>query len=76
MKDGLDRIGKKTGKNGKNCMHWNVPLDALPGTAMLVHVLDCWLNDWEVLWNHSLDSANTCQGANYMQLMPHAGQSI
>ena len=26
-------------------MHWNVPLDALPGSAMFVRVLDCWLMD-------------------------------
>ena len=26
-------------------MHWNVPPDALPGSAMLVRVLDRWLND-------------------------------
>ena len=27
-------------------MHWNVALDALPGSKRLVHVLDCSLNDW------------------------------
>ena len=26
-------------------MHWNVPPDALPGSATLVRVLDRWLND-------------------------------
>ena len=26
-------------------MHRNVALDALPGSATFVHVLDCWLND-------------------------------
>ena len=26
-------------------MHLNVPPDALPGSATLVRVLDCWLND-------------------------------
>ena len=31
-------------KNSKNCMHWNVPPDALPGSAMFVRVLDLWLN--------------------------------
>ena len=30
-------------------MHWNVALDALPGSAMFVHVLDRWLNDWSVI---------------------------
>ena len=47
MKDDLDRTGKKIDfkKNGKNCMHWNVPPDALPGSATLVRVLDRWLND-------------------------------
>ena len=35
MKDGLDRTGKKNRlKNGKNCMHWNVPPDALPGSKL------------------------------------------
>ena len=39
MKDGLDRTGnEKYKKNGKNFMHWNVALDALPGSARLVHV--------------------------------------
>ena len=46
MKDDLDRTGmKKWIKNGKNCMHWNVPTDVLPGSAMFVRVLDRWLND-------------------------------
>ena len=27
-------------------MHCNVALDALPGSARLVRVLDSWLNDW------------------------------
>ena len=36
------RSGKK---NGRNCMHWNVSLDALAGSAILVHVLDHWLDD-------------------------------
>ena len=41
MEDGLDRTGKKkTDKNGKNFMHWNVAPDALPGSARLVCVLD------------------------------------
>ena len=26
-------------------MHWNVPPDALPGSATFVRVLDRWLND-------------------------------
>ena len=38
VKDGLDRTGKKNIKNSKNCMHWNVPLDALPGSATFAHV--------------------------------------
>ena len=25
--------------------HWNMPLDALPGSATFVRVLDRWLND-------------------------------
>ena len=29
-------------------MHWNVPPDALPGSATLVRVLDRWLNNWVV----------------------------
>ena len=34
VKDGLDRTGmKKTDKNSKNFMHWNVAPDALPGSA-------------------------------------------
>ena len=46
MKNGLDRTGKKNRlKNGKNCMHWNVPPDALPGSATLVRILDRWLMD-------------------------------
>ena len=28
-------------------MHWNVPPDAIPGSATLVRVLDRWLNDWD-----------------------------
>ena len=36
VKDGLDRTGiKKKDKNGKNIMHWNVALDALPGFATI-----------------------------------------
>ena len=47
VKDGLDRTGmKKIEKNSKNFMHWNVTLDALPGSAKLVCVLDCWLNNY------------------------------
>ena len=42
MKYGLDITSKKI---VKNCMHWNVPPDALPGSATLVRVLDRWLND-------------------------------
>ena len=35
------RIGKKNRENnGRNCMHWNVSLDALAESAILVHVLD------------------------------------
>ena len=34
MKGGLDRRGKKIDKS----MHWNVALDAFPGSAMLVCV--------------------------------------
>ena len=47
MKDGLDRTGifEKIDINSKNCMHRNVALDALPGSATLVRVLDHWLND-------------------------------
>ena len=46
MKDGLDRTGiKKLIKMAKNCMHWNVAPDALPGSARLVRVLDRWPND-------------------------------
>ena len=37
MNDALDRTGMKTDKNGKNCMYWNVALDAIPGSARLVH---------------------------------------
>ena len=44
VKDGLDRIGKKKLDNGKNCMHWKVPLDGCTSWT-LVRVLDCWLND-------------------------------
>ena len=36
MKDGLDRTGRK--KIKKNLLHWNVALDALPGSAMFVHI--------------------------------------
>ena len=44
MKYDLDRTGmKKIDKNGKNCMHWNVAPDALPGSVNLVRVLDRWL---------------------------------
>ena len=25
-------------------MHWNVAPDLLPGSAMFVRVMDCWLN--------------------------------
>ena len=32
-------------KMAKNCMHWNVAPDARPGSAMLVHVMDRWLNN-------------------------------
>ena len=50
MKDGLDRTGKKNRlKNGKNFIHWNVPPDALPGSATFVCVLDRWLNDCTML---------------------------
>ena len=46
MKDGLHSTGKKNRKKtGKNCMHWNVAPDALPGSARLVRVLDHWRND-------------------------------
>ena len=46
MKDGLDRTGmKKQIKNGKNCMHWIVQPDVLPGSATFVRVSDRWLND-------------------------------
>ena len=38
VKDNLD-------KTEKNCMHWNVALDALPGSATFVRVMDRWLND-------------------------------
>ena len=38
MKD--NQVRKIDKKNGKNCMHWNVPPDALPGSATLVRVLD------------------------------------
>ena len=34
-------------------MHWNVAPDALPGSAMLVHVLDHWLNDGTSLLAHA-----------------------
>ena len=44
----IEQVRKIDKKNGKNCMHWNVPPDALPGSATLVRVLDCWLNDWYV----------------------------
>ena len=27
-------------------MHWNVALDALPGSARLVRILDGWCNNW------------------------------
>ena len=50
MKNGLDRTSKKNRLNGKNCMHWNVPPHALPGSATLVGVLDGWLN----LFGHKL----------------------
>ena len=36
---------RKIDKNGKNCMHWNVASDALPGSVTFTRVLDCWLND-------------------------------
>ena len=37
MKYDLARTGMKNElKNGKICMHWNVPPDALPGSATLV----------------------------------------
>ena len=26
-------------------MHWNVALDALPESAMFVHIMDNWRND-------------------------------
>ena len=29
-------------------MHWNLAPDALPGSARLVRVLDCWRNDYIV----------------------------
>ena len=45
----LEVKNEKIDKNGKNFMHWNVALDALPGSKRLVHVLDCWLNDWQVV---------------------------
>ena len=36
VKDGLDRTGiKKLIKTAKNCMHWNVALDALSGSATI-----------------------------------------
>ena len=36
---------EKSIKTAKNCMYWNVALDALPGSARLVRVLDRWSND-------------------------------
>ena len=33
-------------KNGQNWMHWNVPPDALSGSATYVRVLDRWLMDY------------------------------
>ena len=33
VKDGLDRTGMK--KTAKNCMHWNVTPDTLPGSATI-----------------------------------------
>ena len=52
MKDGLDRRGKKNRlENGKNCMHWNVPPDALPGSATLVYVWTAGLwTGWWWMW--------------------------
>ena len=36
---------EKIDKHGKNCMHWNVAPDAIPGSARPVRVLDGWLNN-------------------------------
>ena len=33
-------------------MHWNVPPDVLPGSAMFVRVLDRWLNDCLKILGH------------------------
>ena len=35
VKDGLDRMSRKIDKNGINCMHWNVALNALLGFATI-----------------------------------------
>ena len=35
VKYDLDRTGKKIDKSGKKYMHWNVPPDALPGSATI-----------------------------------------
>ena len=40
-------------------MHWNVPLDGLSGSATLVRVLDCWLNDCEEIANCKTNTEST-----------------
>ena len=49
----IEQVRKIDNKNGKNCMHRDMPPDAFPGSATLVRVLDRWLNDWTPLSNSS-----------------------
>ena len=41
MKDRCEKLYKYD----KICMHQNVAPDTLPGSARIVPVMDCWLND-------------------------------
>ena len=50
-------------------MHWNVPPDALPGSATLVRVLDRWLNDWYVPFNGTICIYTYASQITYVEVM-------
>ena len=53
MKDDLDKTGmKKQIKMAKNCMHWDVALDALPG--LYVFWTAGVTTDYSSYWCHGL----------------------
>ena len=60
-------------------MHWNVPPDALPGSAMFVRVLDRWLNNWVLFvpgLSYSLLSVSKASGVGKVTRFSKSGCQI